>query len=140
MGSGEGAGDRESYPRASRDRSVGSVDARQIEVPEVTAMPRSIQDILDHADELAERFEEYEPGEGDERRVEEDLLERAALTRARSVRSLTPSLQLGRLGSPGARTEKPSVLRRRLLSSGTARSSSRCDSIARDDAMGTNAQ
>jgi len=34
-------------------------------------MPRSIQDILDHADELAERFEEYEPGEGDERPVEE---------------------------------------------------------------------
>lgn len=30
-------------------------------------MPKSIQEILDHADELARRFEEYEPGEGDER-------------------------------------------------------------------------
>lgn len=30
-------------------------------------MPRTVQDILDHADELAKRFEEYEPGVGDER-------------------------------------------------------------------------
>jgi hypothetical protein len=30
-------------------------------------MPRSIQEILDHADELAKRFEDYEPAEGDER-------------------------------------------------------------------------
>jgi hypothetical protein len=27
-------------------------------------MPRSIKEILDHADELARRFEVYEPGEG----------------------------------------------------------------------------
>jgi len=33
-----------------------------------------------------------------------------------SVRSLTPSLQLGRQGSPGARSENPSVPRLRLLS------------------------
>lgn len=30
-------------------------------------MPRSVQDILDHADELAKRFEDYEPADGDER-------------------------------------------------------------------------
>lgn len=47
-------------------------------------MPRSIQDILDHADELAERLEEYKPDDDDERPVEEYLLERAALDRARS--------------------------------------------------------
>ena len=39
-------------------------------------MPRSIQDILDHADELAKRFEDYEPSEDDERSVEEYLLRR----------------------------------------------------------------
>ena len=51
-------------------------------------MPRSIQEILDHADELAERFENYEPSDGDERPVEEYLLERAALDRARSERQV----------------------------------------------------
>ena len=30
-------------------------------------MPRSVQEILDHADELAARFEDYEPTESDER-------------------------------------------------------------------------
>ena len=30
-------------------------------------MPRTVQDILDHADELAKRFEDYEPDAGDER-------------------------------------------------------------------------
>ena len=51
-------------------------------------MPRSIQEILDHADELAERFENYEPADGDERPVEEYLLERAAFDRARSERQV----------------------------------------------------
>ncbi len=59
-------------------------------------MPRSIQDILDHADELAERLEEYEPGEGDERPVEEYLLERAALTRARSERQVVDAVVAAR--------------------------------------------
>lgn len=30
-------------------------------------MPRTVQDILDHADELAKRFENYEPAAEDER-------------------------------------------------------------------------
>ncbi len=51
-------------------------------------MPRSIQEILDHADELAERFENYEPSAGDERPVEEYMLERAALDRARGERQV----------------------------------------------------
>ena len=59
-------------------------------------MPRSIQDILDHADELAERFEEYKPAESDERPVEEYLLERAALTRARSERQIVDAVVAAR--------------------------------------------
>lgn len=30
-------------------------------------MPRSVEDILDHADALAKRFEDYEPSADDER-------------------------------------------------------------------------
>jgi len=59
-------------------------------------MPRSIQDILDHADELTERFENYEPEPGDERPVEEYLLERAALTRARSERQIVDAITTAR--------------------------------------------
>ena len=55
-------------------------------------MPRSIQEILDHADELAERFEKYEPAVGDERPVEEYMLERAALNRARSERQVVEAV------------------------------------------------
>lgn len=59
-------------------------------------MPRSIQDILDHADGLAERFENYVPAEGDERPVEEYLLERATLDRARSERQLVDAVVAAR--------------------------------------------
>jgi len=59
-------------------------------------MPRSIQDILDHGDELAERFEAYEPAEADERPVEEYLLERAVLDRARSERQIVESIARAR--------------------------------------------
>lgn len=59
-------------------------------------MPRTIQEILDHADELAERFENYEPGDGDERPVEEYLLERAALGRARSERQVIDAVVAAR--------------------------------------------
>ncbi len=55
-------------------------------------MPSSIQDILDYADELAERFEDYEPEACDERPVEEYLLERAALARARSEREIVDAI------------------------------------------------
>lgn len=59
-------------------------------------MPRSIQEILDHADELAERFENYESHDGDERPVEEYMLERAALERARSERQVIEAVVAAR--------------------------------------------
>ena len=59
-------------------------------------MPRSIQEILDHADELAKRFEDYEPDPADERPVEEYLLERAALARARSERQIVDAITAAR--------------------------------------------
>lgn len=60
-------------------------------------MPRSIQEILDHADELARRFEEYEPSEGDERPVEDYQLQRAALARARSERQIVDAVVAARI-------------------------------------------
>ena len=59
-------------------------------------MPRSIQEILDHADELARRFEEYEPSEGDERPAEEYLLQRAVVARARSERQIVDAVVAAR--------------------------------------------
>lgn len=59
-------------------------------------MPKSIQEILDHADELAKRFEGYEPGPDDERPVEEYLLERAALARARGERQIVEAVTAAR--------------------------------------------
>ena len=59
-------------------------------------MPRSIQDILDHADQLAERFENYDPAPGDERPVEEYLLQRAAVARARSERDIVDAITAAR--------------------------------------------
>jgi hypothetical protein len=59
-------------------------------------MPRSIQDILDHGDELAKRFEDYEPDKGDEVPVEEYLLRRAALARARSERDVLDAVTAAR--------------------------------------------
>lgn len=35
--------------------------ARPTQVPEVMTMPKSLQWVLDHQDELAKRFEEFEP-------------------------------------------------------------------------------
>jgi hypothetical protein len=60
------------------------------------SMPRSIQEILDQADELAKRFEDYEPGEGDQVPVEVYLLRRAALARARSEREVVDAVTSAR--------------------------------------------
>jgi hypothetical protein len=62
-------------------------------------MPRSIQEILDHADELAQRFEDHEPDPGDERPVEEYLIQRAALARARSERQIIEAVTAARTKS-----------------------------------------
>jgi len=51
-------------------------------------MPRSIQDILDHADELAKRFEDLDADQTEETPVEEYLLQRAVVARARSEQQL----------------------------------------------------
>ena len=59
-------------------------------------MPRSIQEILDHADELAARFEDYEPDPDDERPVEEYLLQRAALARARGEQQIVEAVTAAR--------------------------------------------
>lgn len=59
-------------------------------------MPRSIQEILDQAEELAKRFEDYEPGEGGQVPVEEYLLRRAALARARSEREVVDAVTAAR--------------------------------------------
>jgi len=59
-------------------------------------MPRSIQDVLDHADELAARLEAYEPSSGDEQPVEEYLLGRAAVARAHSERQIVEAVVAAR--------------------------------------------
>jgi DNA-directed RNA polymerase specialized sigma24 family protein len=59
-------------------------------------MPRSIQEVLDHADELAARMEAYDPEAEDERNVEEYLLERAALARARSEQKVVEAVVAAR--------------------------------------------
>ena len=59
-------------------------------------MPRSIQEILDHADELAKRFEDYEPSPDDEVAVAAHALRRAALARARSERQITDAVHAAR--------------------------------------------
>ena len=59
-------------------------------------MPRTIQEILDHADDLAKRFEDYEPVDSDERSVAEYLLQRAALARARTERQILEAVEAAR--------------------------------------------
>jgi hypothetical protein len=59
-------------------------------------MPKSIQEILDHADDLAKRFEDYEPTKDDERPVSEYLLQRAALARARTERQVVDAVETAR--------------------------------------------
>ncbi len=59
-------------------------------------MPRSIQEIIEHADELAARLERYEPSPGDERPVEEYLLERAAIARAQGERQVMDAVTTAR--------------------------------------------
>lgn len=59
-------------------------------------MPRSVQDILDHADELAQRFEDYEPSPDDEVGAAEYLLSRAVVARARTERQLSEAVAAAR--------------------------------------------
>ena len=59
-------------------------------------MPRSIQDILDHADELAQSFENLDPDDIVEIPVEEYLLQRAVVARARSEHQLLEAVAKAR--------------------------------------------
>jgi hypothetical protein len=67
-------------------------------------MPRTIQEILDHADDLAKQFEDLEPGDVAETPVAEHLLRRAALARARTERQIVEAVEVARAdGLPWAR-------------------------------------
>jgi hypothetical protein len=59
-------------------------------------MPRSIQDIIDHADQLAERFEHFDPDDAVEIPVEEYLLQRAVVARARTEQQLLEAVAKAR--------------------------------------------
>ncbi len=60
-------------------------------------MPRTVQEILDHADELAKRFEGYEPSVSDERDPEVFAeLQRAVLSRSDAERSIREAVNHAR--------------------------------------------
>jgi hypothetical protein len=59
-------------------------------------MPRSTQEIIDHAGELAARFEGYDPSPDDEVDLNEHLPRRPALDRARSERALAEAVLAAR--------------------------------------------
>lgn len=59
-------------------------------------MPRSIRDILEHADELQRRFEAYVPSEHDEVLLEDYLLQRAVVQRAEGERALAEAVVAAR--------------------------------------------
>ena len=71
-------------------------------------MPRSIQDILDHADELAKRFDDFDPDKAAEVPVEEYLLQRAVVVRARSEQQLLEAVVTAR--AAGVPWQKVGVL------------------------------
>ena len=93
------------------DAFVVDLPARTGEVHQVTTMPRSIQEILDHADELAKRFEDFDPDNANEIPVEEYLLQRAVVTRARSEQQLI--LAEDRRAARHLSAGSPTALRRR---------------------------
>jgi hypothetical protein len=60
-------------------------------------MPRTVQEILDHGDELAERFENYEPSGQDERDPEIYAeLRSAVLARSEAERSIRAAVDHAR--------------------------------------------
>lgn len=60
-------------------------------------MPRTVQEILDHADELAARFEAYEPASDDERDPSAYLaLRNAVIDRSDAERDLAAAVRAAR--------------------------------------------
>ena len=51
-------------------------------------MPKSMKEVLDHADELARRFEQFDPAVASEISVTELALRRAVLARAEAEREI----------------------------------------------------
>ncbi len=67
-------------------------------------VPRSIQEIIEHADELARSFEEFESGEASERPVPVYLLQRAVVARAQGERQVMEAVAAARAaGVPWAK-------------------------------------
>ena len=68
-------------------------------------MPRTVQDILDHGDELAKRFEVYEPEADDQRDPAIFVaLREAVLSRSEAERSVRQAVtEHARTATPGAR-------------------------------------
>jgi hypothetical protein len=60
-------------------------------------MPRTVQDILEHGDELAKRFEDYEPSADDERDPEVfPALRRSVVARSQAERSIQQAVAQAR--------------------------------------------
>lgn len=69
------------------------------------AMPRTVQDIIDHSDELAKRFEDYEPATEDERDPGAfAALHRAVESRAEAERSIIEAVGRARASGYSWRT------------------------------------
>ena len=60
-------------------------------------MPRSLHDILEHAQQLAEKFEQFESSDLREVPAEEYVLTRAVINRARSEEALIDAITRARL-------------------------------------------
>ena len=60
-------------------------------------MPRSIQDILDHAEDLSQRFENFDPEQAVDVPVEEYVLQRAVVARARGEQQLVEAITKARV-------------------------------------------
>lgn len=60
-------------------------------------VPRSVQAILDHAEDLAQRFEDYEPADGDERDPNvHAALRRAVVSRSDAERAIRDAVDQAR--------------------------------------------
>ncbi len=59
-------------------------------------MPKSMKEVLDHADELARRFEQFDPALASEISVTELALRRAVLARAEAERQLMEAVRAAR--------------------------------------------
>ena len=87
----------------SRGRRTLSRLAVMAEIPDPAAVgsrrnlrSESIHEFLDHADELAMRFEDYEHDPGDERRGEQTFTKRAVLAKARGERQIVDAVTAAR--------------------------------------------